>query len=44
MVVVVIGLLALVASLSSGFVPGIAVGAGLIGLGAVLALTNRTQS
>ena len=44
MVVALIGLLAFVASVSAGFVPGIAVGAGLIGLGALLALTNRTQS
>jgi hypothetical protein len=44
MMAVLIGSAALVASLSSGFVPGIAVGVGLMGLGVVLALSDRTQS
>jgi hypothetical protein len=41
MVVVLIGVIALVASVSSWFPPGIALGIGLIAFGVSLSLTNR---
>ena len=43
MVITLIGLVALVTSVTSAFLPGIAVGAGLIALGLGLAFTNRTR-
>ena len=44
MVVALIGLIALVASAGSWFVPGIVVGAGLIALGMGLELSDRNDS
>ena len=41
MVVVLIGVIALIASVSSWFPPGIALGIGLIAFGALLSLTDR---
>ena len=43
MVVALIGLIALVTSVSSWFPPGIAVGVGLILLGIALVLTDRRR-
>ncbi len=44
MVVALIGLVALVTSVSSWFPPGIAIGVGLIALGVGLELTGWTRS
>ena len=43
MVVALIGLIALIASVSSSFPPGIALGIGLIAFGVSLSLTDRTS-
>lgn len=43
MVVALIGLIALITSVSSWFPPGIAVGVGLILLGVALVLTDRRR-